>query len=188
MTTPIKVNFGIPKTTAPEIFIEFNPFEPDINTGGNRINLTKVDGVELFAHGIDPDKTYNSLGYEWFNMGDLVSTLQNPKLSELKGTSNGLLLITCKVTFLPLGLKFERSKWCWFEYQDEELTFTTTEQRTEINPDYLTVPNHMLDVFEPWFPESFSPYDNARLDNDFDNNGIVGSSDLTTYLAQYLSE
>ena len=102
--TPIQINFGIHKTVSPKIFIEFATFNPDINVGGNRLgNLTTVDGVELFNSNTDPETVYNSLKFEWFSMGKPVSTLQNPQLKDLKNEDNGLILITCKVTFLPLG-------------------------------------------------------------------------------------
>ncbi len=178
MTTPIEIQFGQPKTIAPEVFIEFNNYYQDINTGGSYLgNLTTVNGEQLFTVSQTED-IYSDFIPSWSVNGVVQTNLANPKLIDLKGDYQGVMLIEVECKHLPTGLVFKRSKWGFLGYVD----LPRVEENVYI-PEGENLPANQWAVFTEWFPSSYLPYENARFDNDYDNNGTVTASDLTIYLS-----
>ena len=194
MTTPIEIQFGKEVTIAPEVFIEFNTFQPHIVGGGNRLgNLVKIEGEQIYKAGSNPELELSNYGYKWKSNNQFVSSSHNPKMIDLKGSVGGLIYVECEITDRTSGVIFKRGKWSWHEYNDLPIA-TVLDERTpeEVEqgatntkrfvPEGVPVPAGKFDVFEPWWPEYYVPYDNARFDNDSNNDGKITTTDLTAYL------
>lgn len=163
--------FGRQLIDCPKIFPSFNNYYQDIGVGGSRLgNLTKVNDQLLFPAN-NPNAEYPDFEFRWFINGHLVSELGNPRLSDIKPQDCcGVVRLMLHIYHKPTGSFAQREEWAYLQYLD--LPFCTPP---------LGAPSQ-FGVFVPFYPD-VDPYtEYMGLDYDYDKDGVVGASDLLTFL------
>jgi len=167
---------GMYGTATPDITPAFNNYYQDITGGGSRLGqLSKVDG-ELFVTNIGElvNDTTNYL-FEWY-INDVLQCIEaNPKLWDLDDNliCDGVVELKLVIKNIQRGSEFERTQWAYLDYNYID------------NCDCLGCPN-LFEVFYDFYPEVDAYYYMTVPDRwDFNANGLIDSSDLTTFLSYY---
>lgn len=163
-------------TATPDITPAFNNYYQDIGVGGSTLGqLSQVDGALFISNqGTLINDTLN-YSFEWYINGVLQCIEANPKLWDLDDNliCDGVVELTLVIKNLQRGSIFERTQWAYLGYNYID------------NCQCASCPPQIL-VFYDFYPE-VDPYHFMTSPDrwDFNANGLIDSSDLTTFLAYY---
>ena len=165
--------FGRTLNDCPEIFPSFNNYYQDINVGGSRLgNLTRVNGVLLFPAS-NPNAEYPDFEFRWYLNGVLVSTLGNPRLSDIKPEGcSGVMRMRLEVIHKPTMSYGAREEWCYLQYLDLAVCEPQEDAPSQFG------------VFVPFYPAVNPREEYMGLAYDFNGDGVVNVTDLTIFLSR----
>lgn len=165
--------FGRTLNDCPEIFPSFNNYYQDINVGGSRLgNLTRVNGQLLFPAS-NPNAEYPDFEFRWYLNDVLVSTLGNPRLSDIKPEGcSGVMRMRLEVIHKPTMSYGVREEWCYLQYLDLAVC-----EPQEGAPS-------QFGVFVPFYPDVNPREEYMGMAYDFNGDGVVNVTDLTIFLGR----